>query len=58
MRYLYALTPVVAAAAGRGAVALHARGGPRRALAWALVAVPGGHRGPNLAEAVFVRYRP
>jgi hypothetical protein len=58
VRYLYALTPAVAAAAGRGAVALQARGGPRRALAWGLVAVQVVTGGLNLAEAVFVRYRP
>ncbi len=58
VRYLYALTPAVAAAAGRGAVAQHARGGLRRALAWALVAFQVSTGGLNLAEAVFVRYRP
>jgi hypothetical protein len=54
----YPLTPAVAAAAGRGAVALHARGGHRRALAWALVSFQAATGGLNLAEAVFVRYRP
>ncbi len=58
VRYLYALAPAVAAAAGRGAVALHARGGPRRALAWGLVALQVAIGGRNLAEAVLVRYRP
>jgi hypothetical protein len=48
----------VAAAAGRGAVALHARGGWRRALAWALVAGQVVTGGLNVAEALFVRYRP
>jgi hypothetical protein len=58
VRYLYALTPAVAAAAGRGAVTLYARGGLRRALASALVALQVVTGGLNLAEAVFVRYRP
>jgi len=58
VRYLYALAPALAAAAGRGAIALHARGGFRRALAWALVAVQAVTGSLNLAEAVFVRYRP
>ena len=58
VRYLYALTPAVAAAAGRGAVALHARGGFRRVLAGGLVAVQVVTGSLNLAEAVFVRYRP
>lgn len=57
VRYLYALTPAVAAAAGRGALALHARGGLRRALAWALVAVQVATGSLNLAAAVFARYR-
>ena len=58
VRYLYALTPAVAAAAGRGAVALHGQGSFRRALACALVAFQVVTGGLNLAEAVFVRYRP
>ena len=58
VRYLYALTPAVAAAAGRGAVMLHAGGGLRRAFAWALAAVQAATGAMNLAEAVFVRYRP
>jgi hypothetical protein len=58
VRYLYALAPAVAAAAGRGALALHARGGLRRALAWALVAGQIATGALNLAQAVFVRYRP
>ena len=58
VRYLYALAPALAAAAGRGAIALHARGGWRRALAWALVAGQVATGGLNIAQAVFVRYRP
>ena len=57
VRYLYGLTPALAAAAGRGATALHSRGGLRRAVAWGLVALQMATGALNLAEAVFVRYR-
>jgi len=57
VRYLYALAPVLAIAAGRGAVALHARGGARRLAAWALVAIQAAVGIANLATAVFARYR-
>lgn len=58
VRYLYALAPAVAAAGGRGAVALYARGGAWRAAAVTLVAGQVAIGGWNLAEAVLVRYRP
>ena len=58
VRYLYALAPPLAAAAGRGAVLLHARGGLRRTLAWTLVAGQVVTGCLNLADAVLVRYRP
>lgn len=56
-RYVYALTGVVALLAGRGAMALHARG---RAGTWAAAALVGLavlRGGANLVDAVLARYR-
>lgn len=58
VRFLYALTPAVAAAAGRGAWTLHSRGGFPRAIAWGLLAVQAATGTMNLAQAVLHRYRP
>jgi hypothetical protein len=58
VRYLYALAPPLAAAAGRGAVTLYAAGGLRRAAGVALVAAQVVIGGLNLADALLVRYRP
>lgn len=58
VRYLYALSLPLAAAAGRGAATLHARGGPRRYFGWTLVGAQALIGATNLWEAVFSRYRP
>jgi hypothetical protein len=58
VRYLYALVPPLAAAAGLGLATLHAAGGRRRAAGWALAGLAGVAGIANLAEAVFARYRP
>jgi hypothetical protein len=58
VRYLYALTAPVAAAAGLGAVRLHARGGGWRIAGWVLGAAMLARGTVNIAEAVFSRYRP
>jgi hypothetical protein len=58
VRYLYALTLPLAAAAGRGAALLHGRGGPWRYFGWTLVGAQALVGATNLWEAVFSRYRP
>ena len=57
VRYLYALTAAVGLCAGAGAARLHAAGGARRLVGWALVAgqVAIGLRA--LVEAIVFRYR-
>ena len=57
VRYLYALTAPVAAAAGLGATRLHARGGGARLLGWTLVAVQAAVGAAAIAGALFWRYR-
>lgn len=57
VRYLYALAPAVAIAAGRGAIALHEEGGARRLAASVLVGIQVVVGAVNLAEAVYFRYR-
>jgi hypothetical protein len=58
VRYLYALTAPLAAAAGLGLATLHASGGRRRAAGWGLGVLALAAGTVNLAEAVFHRYRP
>jgi hypothetical protein len=57
VRYLYALTAPVAAAAGVGLVLLHGRGGAARALGWTLAALQAALAAATVAAGVFFRYR-
>jgi hypothetical protein len=58
VRYLYALSLPVAAAAGLGLVRLLARGGGWRMTGFILAAAMVARGAANLADAVFFRYRP
>ena len=57
VRYVYALTLPVAAAAGKGFLVLQSRAAPWRAAAWLLVAAQLVIAGDGVVEAVVHRYR-
>jgi hypothetical protein len=57
VRYLYALTLPLSAAAGMGWEWLHARGGAAKALAWVLLAAQAVQGMAAVVEAVLSRYR-